>query len=203
MRCVSPNCEEAERTLHVQHYMRRMQFSGYSQEQRVTVYKAARKKYNNQLEDSKNGTEPLYRSKDWKRAERNKAKQLKKRSWSGSTDSTFFIDATPGSQLSKQCQDVFRNCGLNVCVIERSGRSIKQMLMKSNPFKKAACDCDTCTAADGKNICNLRDCVYEISCSLCCHKYIGESSKHQRTIFRTPDTVQAKDSIVCPVSPCD
>ena len=124
MRCVSPNCEETERTLHLQHYMRRMQFSGYSQEQRVTVYKAAKKKYNTQLEDSKNGTGPLYRSKDWKRAERNKEKQQKKRSWCGTTDSTFFIDATPGSQLSKQCQEVFRKCGLCIRVIERSGRSI-------------------------------------------------------------------------------
>ena len=176
MRCVSPHCEPAERTKHVQHYMHRMQFSGYCQKQRVAVYRAAKKKYNQQFASNEEGTVPLYRSKQWNRTERNKAKRLKKRNWCGKTDATFFVDATPGSQLSKQFQNVFRKCNLNVRVIERSGRTIKQMLTKSNPFQKSTCECLVCSAS-GKSICGVRDSVYEISCSVCCHKYIGETSR--------------------------
>jgi len=176
MRCVSPHCEPTERTKHVQHYMHRMQFSGYSQEQRVAVYKAAKKKYNNQLESNEEGVVPLYRSKQWNRMERSKAKRLKKRDWCEKSDAAFFVDATPGSQLSKQVQNVFRKCNLNVCVIERSGRTIKQMLTKSNPFQTTSCKCIVCLAS-GRNICHVRDCVYKISCSECSHKYIGETSR--------------------------
>ena len=107
MRCVSPHCEPAERTKHVQHYMHRMQFSGYCQKQRVTVYRAAKKKYNQQLASNEEGTVPLYRSKQWNRTERNKAKRLKKRNWCGKTDATFFCRCNPWKSNVKAVSKCF------------------------------------------------------------------------------------------------
>ena len=44
MRNVSVQCNGEERSKHVQHFIHRMQFSGYSQEDKVLVYKKAKKK---------------------------------------------------------------------------------------------------------------------------------------------------------------
>ena len=45
MRNVSQHCEMNERTQHVQHFLHRMQFSGYPQEDRIKVYKKAKGKF--------------------------------------------------------------------------------------------------------------------------------------------------------------
>ena len=50
MRNVSEQCDKEERSTHVQHYIHRMQFSGYPQEDRVLVYKKAKKVFENIVE---------------------------------------------------------------------------------------------------------------------------------------------------------
>ena len=176
MRCVSPLCDAGERLKHVQNFMYRMQLSGYQKEQRVNVYKAAKKRYDQQIKNNIEGITPLYRSKQWNRKERCREKELRKKSWCGKYEATYFVQATPGSQLAKQCQKVFRNCNLNISVTERSGRTIKQMLMKSNPFASPPCSCEVCHAS-AKRICRVRECVYELACSLCGVRYIGETCR--------------------------
>ena len=180
MRCVSPLCDPAERTKHVQHFIHRMQLSGYSQNQRAIVYKAAKKRYDQQLKNHNEGVTPLYRSKQWHHKERCINKQMKKNE-RGRYEATYFVQATPGSQLAKQCQQVFRQCDLDICVIERPGKTIKQMMTKSNPFDGPECKCEVC-AVSNKPICRVRECVYKISCSLCGACYIGETSRsmHER-----------------------
>ena len=59
--------------------------------------------------------------------------------------STFFVDATPGSNLAKQCQKILHQCHIPIKVMERSGTSIKEILVKSNPFKEKKCNDATCT----------------------------------------------------------
>ena len=180
MRCVSPLCDPAERTKHVQHFIHRMQLSGYSQNQRAIVYKAAKKRYNQQLKNHNDGVTPLYRSKQWHHKERTISKRVKKATWC-SSEATYFVQSTPGSQLARQCQKVFRQCNLDICVIERPGKTIKQMMTKSNPFGGRECRCEVC-AQSSKPICRVRECVYEIACSLCGVCYIGETSRsiHER-----------------------
>ena len=107
MRCVSPLCDAGERLVHVQNFMYRMQLSGYQKEQRVNVYKAAKKRYDQQIKNDSEGITPLYRSKQWNREERCHEKRLRKKSWCGKYQATYFVQATPGSQLAKQCQKVF------------------------------------------------------------------------------------------------
>ena len=77
---------------------------------------------------------PLYRSKDWNRTERVKERERKKGTWfkGDGSEAVFFVDATPESELAKECRKEFKKSGLKVKVVERSGRSIKRTLVKSN-----------------------------------------------------------------------
>ena len=63
MRNVSTQCKEVERRTHIQYFMVRMQMSGYSQEDRVSVYKATNNKYKRILKNDEDGVIPLYRGK--------------------------------------------------------------------------------------------------------------------------------------------
>ena len=75
----------------------------------------------------------------------------------------FFVDATPKSELAERCKREFDRAGLKVKVVERSGRSIKRTLVKSNPFKKLGCSCASCqVCALGEEIdCKARGAHYK------------------------------------------
>ena len=45
MRNISPSCNKTERTIHNQHFLHRMQYSGYNMNDRISVYRRAMKKY--------------------------------------------------------------------------------------------------------------------------------------------------------------
>ena len=55
---VSQDCKMNERTQHVQHFLRRMQFSSYSQEDRIKVYKNAKRKFEKIIERDRTGECP-------------------------------------------------------------------------------------------------------------------------------------------------
>ena len=77
MRNISTLCTTEERRKKVQHYMNRMQYSGYKMEERVKVYRAAKRRYNKMVKRDMGGVEPLYQSKECNRMERMKIKRLK------------------------------------------------------------------------------------------------------------------------------
>ena len=120
------------------------------------------------LRKDETGTEPLYRSKNWNRAERNEEKREKKGSWfkGNGSEAVYFVDATPGSQLADLCRKEFERAGLKIKVVERSGRSVKRTLVKSNPFKKRGCGQDGCQvcALGGDVDCKARGIHYKIWC---------------------------------------
>ena len=95
---------------------------------------------------------------------------------------TLFIDSTPNSTLKREVEKVWKETGLKVKVIEKSGNTIKQQLCKSDPFPKIGCgesDCRICP--DDKVNCKAREIVYCIECEECRNKpglgrYVGESS---------------------------
>ena len=142
MRNISPLCADDERKGKIQHYMARMQYSGYGIEERVKIYRAAKRRYDEMVRKDEEGIQPLYRSKEWNRTERMKEKERKKRTWfkGDGSEAVFFVDATPESELAEKCRKEFRKSGLKVKVVERSGRSVKRTLVKSNPFKKPGCN---------------------------------------------------------------
>ena len=60
------------------------------------------------------------------------------------SDAVFFVEATPNEELADVCRKEFKKAGLNIRVIEKSGVAMKQMIVKSNPFKKNDCQRESC-----------------------------------------------------------
>ena len=168
MRNISVLCPESERQKKVQHYMLRLQMSGYDIKERIHIYKKAKLRYEKLLRDNELQTTPLYRSKFWQRKERVKARNNKKRSWfkKSGDKATFFVEATPKQTLKDECQKIIRQCGLPIKVIEKSGVPLKRSLVRSNPFKSEDCgtvDCRMCSIIEG-GTCKSRDIVYLGEC---------------------------------------
>ena len=81
MRNVSLQCPESERQKHIQHFIKRMQFSGYHQRERVKVYNEAKRRFEKIIERDRKGECPMYRRKFWERRQREQEKINKKRTW--------------------------------------------------------------------------------------------------------------------------
>ena len=185
MRNVSPQCEEHERMKHIKHFIQRMQYSGYNESERKIVYHRANQRFNKIIMNDKNNLCPLYRSKFWRKEEREKEKIEKRYNWFDNEkyDTVMFVDATRNNYLQKHLQNVFCDNNLMIKVKERSGTSIKRQLSKSDPFKNKSCageNCNICTTNTNNNTthinCKTRDVVYEITCE-CGDQYIGETSR--------------------------
>ena len=84
------------------------------------------------------GVEPLYRNKELNRTEILREKERKKKTWfkGDGSKAVFFVDATPKNKLAEECRKEFKKSGMKGKIVERSGRSIKRTLVKSNQFKK-------------------------------------------------------------------
>lgn len=49
------------------------------------------------------------------------------------------MPATPGSQLQKEYRREIRNQGYRIKVVEKTGATLKEVLQKSDPFKRQRC----------------------------------------------------------------
>ena len=180
MRNTSLRVEQKERDKHVQHFINKMQFSGYDQEDRVQVYKKAKRIFD---EKSKGKEVYPHIDKITRMAECTREKMRKKKNWfkQGKYKSVFYVDATPGSSLATECQRILNRCGVPIKTMEKTGDSIKKLLTKSNPFKTGNCDdptCPVCLRECGIN-CRSSDVVYENYCihhETCGGKYDGETA---------------------------
>ena len=166
-----------------------MQHSGYSKKQRAAVYRKAKEKYDKKVEQHNRSGEPMYKGRNWNLEERTKEKALKKSNWykKGGSEAVFFVNATPNRSLADKCSDEFKKAGLRVTVVERTGTTVKKMLVKSNPFKEESCKdskCYVCALGVGFN-CKDRDSVYRMVCQgtdrtgkMCSNiSYEGETSR--------------------------
>ena len=168
MRNVSVQCKEEERSKKVQEYLLRLQHSGYNKAERHRIYVKAKRKYDTMKENAKNGTCPMYRSKFWKQNERRKQKIEKMKTWysdNGTFESVFFVNYTERSELAKECQKIINDIELKIKVVEKTGRTLKQELVRSNPFEKRKCQkkCSICEDHTKVN-CKMREVSYEIIC---------------------------------------
>ena len=184
MRNVSRMCQPQELKKHIQYFIHRMQYSSYSQNVRVKIYKKAKQKYDNIVKNHLNGSCPMYRNKLWNKEQRNTEKRTKKNSWYGkNTEAVMFIDATPNSKLAIKCQEILTDMNLKIKVVEKSGRSIKSLLCKSYPFDRIPCqnNCKLCEINPDIN-CKLRGVIYRIRCLedrciIVPENYEGETSR--------------------------
>ena len=171
---------------HIEHYMLRMQFSGYSEQIRKQVLHSAVKAYRKIRSKVDKGERPLYRRKHWKQKERIKEKRQCKEEWFKSKKddeymSVLFVQPTEKSELKKMYEEIVQKSNCKVRIIERAGVSVKKKLQKSYPFLKEKCD-ETCFVcmSEGKGNCKRSNVTYQIACTRpgCKHVYEGESSRH-------------------------
>ena len=112
MRNVSQKCPDEERKLKVEEYIRRMQYSGYTKRERAEVYKKAKAKFDDMIKKSNDGTQPLYRSKDWHANERKEMKKTKKKEWytRDGSEAVFFVETTPDGTHRRSLQESLQKC---------------------------------------------------------------------------------------------
>ena len=121
------------------------------------------------------------------RVERQEERRRKKTNWfkRGGNLSVVFVPATPGSELKKQYEKCIRENGVGVKVVERSGRTIRSIVQRSDPFQEPGCAdserCMVCSRGDGKGRCRQTGVVYEVKCDSCESRYIGETSRNGYT----------------------
>ena len=124
MRNVSPLCSNTERTEHIQHFINRLQFSGYPQKDRIAIFQKANQKYKKIVNNDKDGKRPMYCGKFWNRQIRDEEKSKKRSTWftKGGFETVLFVDATPRSELAKECRGILQDAELKIKVLERSGK---------------------------------------------------------------------------------
>ena len=157
--------------------MRRMQYTGHSEEMRFRVVSSALQRYDDKV--SNGGL--LSRRQESQRGP-DKQDWYKK---NGKYDSVMFVEATPGSELRKEVERIVRRHRVKIKVVERVGTTVKRTLQKSDPFSQRGCGRDQCVVCEsGCDVdCRTRGVVYELWCKECMRKYRGQTgrSTHERT----------------------
>ena len=188
MRNCSPKLETARKTQHINNFMMRLQFSGYSQEFRFDILNSAKKGYEIQVQRSESQGVPLNRPRQWERRRRKREKDEKKKTWfkKGGEESVIFVPCTPEGKLMRAYQEQIKKSGFKIKVVEQSGTKLKDLLHGRDPFKKQNCgheDCLVC-GTGGKGNCRKENITYVISCTEECNEkdlYKGETSYNAYT----------------------
>ena len=171
-------------------YMQRMREAGYNEKYRKRVLFAAIGIYDKKISDDEKGIRPLFRPKSWKKEERRKEKEYKKKEWATEKGhiAPIFIPATPGGELAKEMRkiaDKEAKNGIHFNVLEIGGRTLRSEIQRSNPTATPGCskiDCLGCKEERGKGgKCHKNNVNYQISCQKCQKVYIGETSKNLYT----------------------
>ena len=128
----------AEVCQHLNEMMKRLQFSGYDKKFRYEVITSAMKAYQIMKEKDRTGERPLYRKKSWRRSERRKEKDNRKRNWfrKGGYESVIFVPCTPEAELMKKLRENIGKTNMKIKVIESSGTKLKDILRTSDPRKE-------------------------------------------------------------------
>ena len=207
LRC-SPLLPWQTTTKHASEFNKRMQKSGYGHKFRQQITHAALNKYKQIKEKDKNGECPIYRNREWKRAERDKKKQQSKTQWykkgKAKNKSVLFVPATPKSKLQKEYTKIINKHNMKIKVVEKAGTKIKNLIQKSEPFKQNKCndkDCFPCKSNKNNNKntnCRKDGIIYYITCNKCQAIYVGESARNgnSRGKEHFNDYITNKDSSI-------
>ena len=171
-------------------YMMRMKEAGYSQNYRRRILMAAIKIYDQKVDDERKGVRPMFRAKTWKKDERRKEKETKKKEWATKKGhiAPIFVPATPGGELAREMRKIAdreAKHGIHFNIMEIGGRTLKKEIQRSNPTATPGCkkeDCLGCKEGRGKGgKCHKNNINYKIECKICNGVYIGETSKNLYT----------------------
>ena len=188
MKNTSTQLHKEEQRKNIQHYINRMQFSGYGKEERIRVYTKAKRIFEKTI-----GNSEVYPHRDKSSRIEDQAGEStrRKKTWysKGKYKSVFYVDATVNSVLLKKCQQVLNKCDVPIKVVEKTGESLRKMLVRSNPFKDKHCSDPQCAVclSDSKINCRSRELVYENFCehfSSCNGSYVGETADPIKERFK-------------------
>ena len=190
--------------------MMKLKNSGHSVQYRKQILDSAMKGFKKMLEEDKNGTKPLFRSRQWNEKERCEIKKKNKVNWFNKskekTDkkskivykSVLFVPPTPNGELAKQLkereEELNKNSSERIKIIEKSGIKIEEMLVQKDPFPIKKCvgetlaKCMICKSAgenDLKISCRQNNVGYGLICHTCSERkiekvYEGESGRSAR-----------------------
>ena len=113
---------------HINAFMKKMQYSGYTHKFRFDVVNSAINGMKVIREKEELGIRPINRPKEWKRDEREKEKEVRKREWyrKGGFDSVLFVPSTPEGKLKSMYQQEINKSGIRIKVVEKTGSTLKR-----------------------------------------------------------------------------
>ena len=170
----------------VTEYMLRMKRAGYNEDYRKHVLLNAFAVYDSKIQKDREGVCPLNRPVGYRKFERRKEKAQKKRNWStkGGFLAPIIVPATPNGQLAKMIKvaaESEQKSGIKFKVIEKGGRTLGNLLQKSNPTASNKCGKQNCfmdQQVEEAKLCHKSNVLYEWKCRSCNSKYIGETSRN-------------------------
>ena len=159
----------------------RMQYSGFDKTFRYNVISTAIAAFSTILEKAKKEGVPVYRPKNWKWEERRELKESRKKNWykKGGYRSVIFVPATEGSELTKRFREVVSASGMEIKIVEKSGKTLEEVLRTSDPRKERRCrrgDCPVCST-DGKGNCKALNINYQMTCECEEGQYTGTTTR--------------------------
>ena len=173
---------------HLTHFVNRMQLSGYNKKFRYEIVLSMLHAFNSIKAEVERGIRPMYRSREWKKAERRKSKISKKKTWyqKGGNEAVLFVPATPRSTLANLYKSKAKENGISIKIVEKSGTKIRNRLQVNDPLSSRICpEEDKCFACQtsAKGNCKSTGINYEILCDHtdCESIYHGQSSKNGYT----------------------
>ena len=196
------------RNEHLNRFMIKMKNSGYSSHYRAQILKSAINAFEKMLEEDRNGSKPLYRTREWNRENRMNNKENRKINWykndkNEETERTYtsilFVPPTPGSGLLKELknreEELNKNKIERIKIVEKGGLKMENLLTTKNPFKPDKCQekwCPLCKGDFGefKISCNTNNTGYRWVCKTCektkneTKAYEGETSRSIRVRSR-------------------
>ena len=129
--------------------------SGYSEQFRHQVIKAALEKWRKMCKTEDEGGRPVYRPREWRRRERRLAKVAKQQSWhkvEGQISAPLILDPVPGplmEKLKSECTKFERQHGIKVKICPRAGKSVTSDA-RPEPLRRDGCErleCMPCQTA--------------------------------------------------------
>ena len=155
---------------HLEKFCYKMMVSGYNHHEREIIMMEGVARYRNICRLAAEGSRPMYRTSSWMKKERAVEKVLKKKTWYGKQHkAVLFVQSTPGGVLKAAVDKVVRKSGLKVKVVEKGGKKIQSLLMKSNIADMIQCgepNCVICLSG-GKGPCNKEGVCYRVTCLKC------------------------------------
>ena len=103
--------------------MGRLKQAGYNEKFRVNVIKQALSRFSGMVKADREGSQPLYRDKDWYKNTDNQKKQKKNKDWTKGCDGIIFVQSTPNGVLAKRFRETIKNfpSDIKLRIVEKGG----------------------------------------------------------------------------------